>query len=87
MNVEKMTGQIGIYCMYSLESTECKRSIIFVGQFCGGIAYNPDSHICCCGKAKKKTFGSHCCGQENYNPDEKVCCPNDSLVSFGGNCS
>ena len=57
-----------------------------LGKFCGDIAYDPTTHVCCCDKVHKKNSDYECCGEKYYNPSEKMCCPGASLEPLEGGC-
>ncbi|XP_028404178.1 uncharacterized protein LOC114526850 [Dendronephthya gigantea] len=77
----KHTTEMHSYTMH------CPVTIYVKGQFCGAIAFNPETQICCCGKVREIAFGDMCCGQENYVLHEKTCCPGDKLVLNEEECS
>ncbi|XP_028411904.1 uncharacterized protein LOC114534632 [Dendronephthya gigantea] len=65
---------------------QCDVNIAVTGDYCGTTAYDPATHICCCGKPHMKKSGYKCCGTNYYNPGSLICCQDTSLVVVGGHC-
>ena len=59
---------------------------LFLGEFCGNTAYDPATHVCCCGKVHEKTANHRCCGTKYYDPSQMMCCQGDMLVNREGQC-